>query len=149
MGVPAGFTVHPGYVDMAVNHFPGVAGNQVTLIIIMGTAGMPGSAYWTNTVFNTEVIQELFKKLKRGKIYVIQLAKDCKFSYHNFVMVGMLFFTFLPNKILAPLALVSGKERGFTGEVRGSFFSVFCTLVQYIELQCEDQYTHRKIMCRT
>lgn len=63
MGVPAGFTDHPGYVDMVVNRFPGFVGNQVTFIRSMGTAGMLSSTCWAHTVFNTEVIQELFKDL--------------------------------------------------------------------------------------
>jgi hypothetical protein len=113
---------------MVVNRFPVFVGNQATFIISMGTTGVFGSTYWANTVFNTEVIQELFKDLKCRKGYKIQLAKDCKFSYHNFV-VGMLIFTFLPNTILASMAPVSGKERVVTVEVRDSFFSIFCTLV--------------------
>jgi hypothetical protein len=68
MSVPTGFTDYPWYVDRGVNRFPGfIIVNQATFIIIMGTAGVFGSTYWANTVFNTEVIQELFKDLKRGK----------------------------------------------------------------------------------
>lgn len=111
--MPAGGTDYPGCADMVVNRFPGFTGNQITLIRIMGTAGMPGSAYWTNTVFNTEVSQELFKKLKRGKIYVIQLAKDCKFSYHNFV-VGILLCISI-NLGGHNAGKMWGKERVFTG----------------------------------
>ncbi len=69
MGVPTGFTDYPGHVDMAANRFPGFAGNQATFITCMGTAGVFGSTYWANTVFNMKVIQELFKDLKGGKGY--------------------------------------------------------------------------------
>ena len=69
MGVPTGFTDYSGHVDMVVNRFPGFVGNQATFIISMGTTGVFGSTYWANTVFNTEVIQELFKDLKCGKGY--------------------------------------------------------------------------------
>jgi hypothetical protein len=86
MSVPTGFTDYPRYVDRGVNRFPGFIVNQATFIISMETAGVFGSTYWANTVFNTEVIQELFEDLKCRKGYKIQLAKDCKFSYHNFVV---------------------------------------------------------------
>lgn len=66
MGVPTGFTDYPGHVDMVVNRFPGLVGNQATFITTMGTAGVFGSTYWANTNFNTKVIQELFKDLKCG-----------------------------------------------------------------------------------
>ena len=80
---------------MVINWLPGLVGNQVAFIGVMATAGVLSSTRWADTVFNTKVIHELFIKLKRGKIYIIQLAKDGKFSYHNLV-VGMLIFTFLP-----------------------------------------------------
>jgi hypothetical protein len=32
MGVPAGCTDYPKYVDMVINRFPGFGGNQVTFI---------------------------------------------------------------------------------------------------------------------
>jgi len=129
MSIPTGFTDHPEYADMVINRLSCLVGNQVAFIGIMVTAGVLSSTRWTDTVFKSKVIHELFIMLKRGKFYIIKLAKDCKFSYHDSVKVGMLFFTFLPNKILAPMALVSGKERVVTGEVRDSFFSIFCTLV--------------------
>lgn len=87
MGVPAGVTDHPECADMVINWLPGLVGNQAAFIGIMVTTGVLSSTRWTDTVFNTKVIHELFIKLKRGKIYMIQLAKDCKFSYHNLVVV--------------------------------------------------------------
>jgi len=86
MSMPAGFTDHPQCADMVIKWLPGLVGNQVAFIGVMATAGVLSSTHWADTVFNTKVIHELFIKLKRGKIYVIQLAKYCKFSYHNFVV---------------------------------------------------------------
>jgi len=93
--MPTGFTVHPECADMVINWLPGLIGNQVAFIGIMVTTGVLSSTRWTDTVFNSKVIHELFIKLKRSKFYIIQLAKDCKFSYHILVVVdGMLLIVF-------------------------------------------------------
>lgn len=86
MGVPAGFTYNPEYVDTVADTFSGFIGNKVTFIRIMGTTSMLCSTCWANTVFNTKVIHELFKELNGGDGYIFQLAKNRKFSYHIFVM---------------------------------------------------------------
>jgi hypothetical protein len=70
VGVPAGFTYHPEYVDTVVDRFSRFVGNKVTFIRIMGTTGMLCSTCWANTVFNTKVIQELFKELNGGDGYI-------------------------------------------------------------------------------
>ena len=118
----AGFTDHPEYVNSIVNRFPEFVGKQIPFIRTMGTAGVLSSTYWADTVSNMEVIHKLIKELACGKDYEIKLAKDCKFSYHNFVWSAYIIAVNRCCYVRPTNLLLDGHD---AGKVRGKRKSVY------------------------